>query len=88
MKYSDIKKLSNDEISKKLTELKTELMKLNAQVAIGTTPKSTKHIRELKRAIAKIKTLKMQNIYADAELFKNHTEKMLNQKKPKKHFNL
>ena len=58
MKYVEIKKLQKDELAKKLVELKTELMKLNAQVAIGTTPKSTKQIRDIKKNIARIETMK------------------------------
>lgn len=58
MRFKDIKKMPNDELSKKHSDLKLELMKINAQVAIGTTPKNTKQIRELKRSIAKINTLK------------------------------
>lgn len=85
MKFKDIQKLSKEEISKKLADLKSELMKLNAQVAIGTTPKSTKQIRELKRTIAKIETLKMQNVYKDQESINEHAKKMLHHTKIKKH---
>jgi ribosomal protein L29 len=46
-------------------DLKTELMKLNAQVAIGTTPKNTKQIREIKKALARSETLHMQNFKKD-----------------------
>ena len=60
MKYKDLKKLPKEEMEKKLTELRTELMKLNAQVAIGTTPKSTKQIREIKKNIARTETLKTE----------------------------
>ena len=60
MKHSDMKKMQKDELEKKMYEVKTELMKLNAQVAIGTTPKSTKQIRELKKALARYETLRMQ----------------------------
>ena len=60
MKYSDLKKLPKEDMDKKLYELKTELMKLNAQVAIGTTPKSTKQIREIKKNIARAETLKTE----------------------------
>jgi len=58
MKFTDIKKMQKEELDKKINELKTELMKLNAQVAIGTTPKSTKQIREIKRNLARIETFK------------------------------
>jgi len=61
MKFKDVTKMPKDELEKKLFELKTELMKLNAQVAIGTTPKNTKQIRDMKRTLAKIETMKQQN---------------------------
>ena len=61
MRFNDIQKLSKDETEKKLVELKTELMKLNAQVSVGTTLKNTKQIRDIKRTIAKVETLKKQN---------------------------
>ena len=61
MKFTDIKKMPKDELSKKLRELNTELMKLNAQIAIGTTPKNTKQIRDIKRTIAKVETMNKQN---------------------------
>jgi ribosomal protein L29 len=60
MKFKDIKKMPKDEIEKKLLDMKTELMKLNAQIAVGTTPKNTKQVRDIKRAIAKIETLRQQ----------------------------
>ena len=63
MKYTDVKKLPNEERDKKLQDLKIELMKLNAQVAIGTTPKSTKQIREIKRNIARVETLRTQEFH-------------------------
>lgn len=62
MKFSDMTKLQKDELEKKMIEIRTELMKLNAQVAIGTTPKSTKQIRELKKALARFETLRMQEL--------------------------
>jgi ribosomal protein L29 len=61
MKFKDIKKMPKDELEKKSQELKIELMKLSAQIAIGTTPKNTKQVREIKRAMAKIETFKQQN---------------------------
>ncbi len=60
MKFNDLQKMPKDELAKKLHDLRVELMKLNAQVAIGTTPKSTKQIREIKRTIAKAETLTRQ----------------------------
>lgn len=67
MKFTDIKKMPKDELNKKLQDLKTELMKLNAQIAIGTTPKNTKQIRDIKRTIAKVATLNEQNLEKQVE---------------------
>lgn len=44
------------ELKDKLLELRKELMKQNAQIAAGTTPKSPGQIRTIKRTIAKILT--------------------------------
>ena len=40
----------------KIDELNKELIKLNAQVATGSTIKNPKQIREIKKTIARIKT--------------------------------
>jgi ribosomal protein L29 len=63
MKYETLTKLSKDELEKNISDMKVELMKLNAQVAIGTTPKSPKQIRELKKNIARYETLRMENFH-------------------------
>ena len=70
MKFKDVAKMPKDEMEKKLVELKTELMKLNAQVAIGTTPKNTKQIRDMKRSLAKIETLRQQNFEKQVKALK------------------
>ena len=75
MKYSDMTKLQKDELDKKMYEIKTELMKLNAQVAIGTTPKSTKQIRELKKALARFETLRMQELNKNMQTLNVDKEK-------------
>jgi large subunit ribosomal protein L29 len=77
MKYTDIKKLSKDELDKKVQELKTELMKLNAQIAVGTTPKNTKQIRDMKRTLAKIETLRKQNFEKQVKALKSKNYKSL-----------
>lgn len=75
MKYLELSKLPKDEMEKKLHEMKTELMKLNAQIAIGTTPKSTKQIRELKKNIARYETLRMEKFHKGLEELNNETKK-------------
>lgn len=60
MKYKDLQKLSDADLDKKLKESQVELIKLNGQVATGTTPKSPGQIKNLKKTIAKIHTLRQE----------------------------
>jgi len=57
MKIKDLRNMSESELRKNLADLKVELMKHNAQVAIGTAPKSPGLIRKTKKSIARILTL-------------------------------
>ena len=56
MKDLDATKMSKEEIKAKILELKKELIKLNAQVATGTTPKNPMQIRTSKKYIARLLT--------------------------------
>ena len=77
MKFTDIKKMPKDELEKKLVELKTELMKLNAQIAVGTTPKNTKQVPDIKKTIAKVATLKQQSSEKQVKELKSKRYKSL-----------
>ncbi len=57
IKRKEIEKMSVNELSSKLFELKKELMKENAQIAIGTTPKSPGNIKIIKKNISFITDL-------------------------------
>lgn len=57
MKNKEIKNLPETELNKKIEELRHELIKVNAQVATGTTPKNPGQIKQMKRSIARIKTI-------------------------------
>jgi len=57
LKYKELKNLNSDDLKNKLSELKKELMKDNAQIARGTTPKSAGKIRTAKKDIARICTV-------------------------------
>jgi len=57
MKFKELKALAPTELEERLVELRMELMKENAQVAIGTTPKSPGKIKQNKKDIARIKML-------------------------------
>ena len=53
----EIRTLSDDALKSRIAELRKELMKYNAQVAIGTIPKNPGAIRKSKRMIARILTV-------------------------------
>lgn len=56
-KIKELRNLSDAELKKKLEDLGKELIKLNAEVATGTVPKSPGLIKDTRRGIAMIKTL-------------------------------
>ncbi|MEK6934488.1 MAG: 50S ribosomal protein L29 [Nanoarchaeota archaeon] len=56
IKRNELKTLSKASIDEKMSELGKELMKLNAQRAVGTTIENPGKIKLLKRTIAKLKT--------------------------------
>ncbi len=57
MKTKDLRSMPRPELDSKLIELRKELVKHNAQIATGTTPKSPGQVREIKKTIAKILTI-------------------------------
>ena len=61
MKVKELRLMSELDLESKTAELKKELMKINTQVATRTIPKNSTKIREIKRTIAKILTLKQKN---------------------------
>jgi ribosomal protein L29 len=54
MKFKELKALPAAELREKSLELYKELIKDNAQVAIGTVPKNPRKLRLAKKTIAKI----------------------------------
>jgi large subunit ribosomal protein L29 len=56
MKAKELRTIAAGELQAKLVELRKELMKQNAQIAAGTTPKSPGQIRHSKKTIARIIT--------------------------------
>ncbi len=57
IKLKDMKEMGREELLEKLSELKKELMKLNAQVHTGTAPKNPGQIKQIKKTTARILTL-------------------------------
>lgn len=59
LKPKDLRKMSEKDMRKKLTELQLELSKERASINIGATVSSPGKLREIRKTIARIKT--MQN---------------------------
>ena len=57
MKAKEIRSINKEELENKIKELKKELIKLNAQSATGTPPKNPCQIKQIKKTIARIKTV-------------------------------
>jgi|TARA_B100000315_G_scaffold16041_1_gene14358 large subunit ribosomal protein L29 len=57
MKAKTLKGLPKGELSKKLEDLRKDLIKNNSQIAAGTTPKSPGQVKQIKKTIARIKTI-------------------------------
>ena len=60
MKINEIRDMSAADLDKKLAELKEELFNLRFQMATGQCENPMK-IREVKKSIARIKTVQRQN---------------------------
>ncbi len=58
IRTKDARKLSDKELDKKLSELRLELTKERASISIGASATSPGRIREIKKAIAKILTVR------------------------------
>jgi large subunit ribosomal protein L29 len=56
MKAKELKRNSKEDLLSKKTELTKELIKLHAQVAMGTQIKSPGLIRQIRKNIARIET--------------------------------
>ena len=48
--------MADKELQKRLTELRKELIKVNAQIATGTVPENPGNVRNIKKNIARILT--------------------------------
>ncbi len=57
MKLKDLRKMGDDELADKLSELKADLAKLKVEVAKGTLKKRAGKIRYDRRDVARVLTL-------------------------------
>jgi large subunit ribosomal protein L29 len=60
LRIEDIRKMSDEELTKKLSELRLELLKEMGSVRMGRPVKNPGRVRELRRAIARIETVKRE----------------------------
>jgi large subunit ribosomal protein L29 len=60
LKSRDARKLDNVELDKKVKELRLEIAKEKANIAIGAPVSSPGKMREMKRTIARISTIKRE----------------------------
>ncbi len=56
LKKSDLEKMEKKDLEKQLTELRKELIKVNAQIATGTVPENPGNVKNIKKNIARILT--------------------------------
>ena len=57
LKIKETRSMSEEDLNDKLGELKKELVKHNAQIATGTTPKNPGMVNATKKTIARILTI-------------------------------
>ena len=62
LRVKDVRKLSEKDFDKKLNELEIELAKERANISIGATVTSPGRIKEIKRTIARIKTIRREKL--------------------------
>jgi large subunit ribosomal protein L29 len=60
LKPSEIRKMQKKDVDKKLVELSLELAKKRGNISMGASASSPGRIREVRRAIARIKTLETE----------------------------
>lgn len=58
LKNKEIRALGESQREDKLRELRKELIKVRSQIALGSTPENPGRIREIRRTIARILTIK------------------------------
>ena len=56
IKKTELKQMNEKMLSEKMSDLKKEMIKVNAQIAIGTIPEKSGRIKEIRKTIARINT--------------------------------
>lgn len=84
IKKNELKQLTQVQIDGKIAELRKDLIKLNAQRAVGTTIESPGRIKLIKRTIARLITFKKLNSLAKNVVAKKEVAKEIKPKMEKK----
>jgi len=58
IRKSDLEKMSDSELNKKMDELRRELLKVETQKSMGMIPDNPGRVKELRRTRARIMTIK------------------------------
>jgi len=61
IRIKEIRDMSSEERRRRVTELRTELVRLKTMIKAGGTVENTGRIRELRKAIARILTIEHQS---------------------------
>jgi large subunit ribosomal protein L29 len=67
LRVKEIREMSPEERRRKLSELRTELMRMRTMIKAGGSVENTARIRELKKAIARILTIENEEKMAKEE---------------------
>jgi len=57
IRKKELKEMSKEELKKKWVQLKKDLIKANAQIANKSNPDNPGQVKEIKKTIARIKTI-------------------------------
>lgn len=60
LRSDEIRGMNDSEVDERLVQLKKELMKINGVLASGGIPEEVGKVREIKKTIAKIKTIQSE----------------------------
>ena len=61
LRPSELRKMQKKDADKRLLELKLELAKIKGNISMGASAQSPGRIKEIRRAIARIKTIETEN---------------------------
>ncbi|HYB93031.1 MAG TPA: 50S ribosomal protein L29 [archaeon] len=75
VRMHELKQMTPEDLDKKLTEFRTELVKLRAMSKAGGAVENPSRIKEIRRTIARILTIQKQNVTASKKEKRNNKGK-------------